>query len=94
MTPREWYNESFKWLVEGMPKARQNIDAWREVVHKQGRLPLIKKDLWINQIPNEIPHLQWPGYCYLTLFEEQYHDAFEWPAFPTWLQIARWNEML
>ena len=43
-TPREWYNKSFKWLVEGMPKARQNIDAWRKAVHKQEWLPLIKKD--------------------------------------------------
>ena len=43
MTPREWYNESFKWLVEGMPKAQRNIDAWRKAVHRQNKLPPIKK---------------------------------------------------
>ena len=51
-------------------------------------------DLWINQMPNEVPCSQQPGYCYLTLLEEQYHDAFKWPAFPTWLQITKWDETL
>ena len=93
-TPREWYNELFKWLVEGMPRARWNVDAWREVVHRQKQLPPIKRDLWINQTPNEVPHPQQPGYCYLMLFEEQYHNTFEWPAFPTWSQITKWDETL
>ena len=77
-----------------MPKAQQNIDAWRKAVHRQNKLPPIKKDLWINRTPNEVPHPRQPGYCYLTLFKEQYHNTFEWPAFPTWSQIAGWNEML
>ena len=28
------------------------------------------------------------------MFEEQYHNAFEWPAFPTWSQITGWDETL
>ena len=35
-----------------------------------------------------------PGYCYLTLFKEQYHEAFDWPAFPTWSEVALWDENL
>ena len=93
-TPREWYNELFKWLIEGMPRAQRNIDAWRTAVHRQSKLPPIKRDLWVNQMPNEVPHPKQPGYCYLTLFKEQYHNTFEWPAFPTWSQIARWDETL
>ena len=77
-----------------MPKAQRNIDAWREAVHRQGQLPPIKRDLWTNRAPNEVPNPQRPGYCYLTLFKEQYHEAFEWPAFPTWIQIVEWDEML
>ena len=43
---------------------------------------------------DEVLHLQRPGYCYLMLFKEQYHKAFKWPAFPTWVQIIGWDEML
>ena len=32
-TREEWYNESFRWLVEGMPRAHQNIETWRNTVH-------------------------------------------------------------
>ena len=35
-----------------------------------------------------------PGYCYLTLFKEQYHEAFDWPAFLTWSKVALWDESL
>ena len=38
--------------------------------------------------------MQQLGYCYLTLFKEQYHEAFDWPAFPMWSEIALWDETL
>ena len=77
-----------------MPNAQRNIDAWRKAVHRQSKLLPIKKDLWVDRIPNEVPHPKQPGYCYLMLFEEQYHDMFEWPAFPAWSPIIGWDEIL
>lgn len=35
-----------------------------------------------------------PGFCYLILFEEQFHNAFEWPVFLTWQEVWWWNEDL
>ena len=91
----EWYNESFRWLVEGMPRAHRNIEAWRQTVHWCSELPPIRDpSLWINRIPNEVPKVRRPGYCYLTLFKEQYHEAFDWPVFPTWSEVALWDENL
>ena len=93
-TNKEWYNESFRWLIEGMPWAHQNIETWRNTVHWCSELPPIRDpSLWINQIPNEVPKVQRPGYCYLMLFKEQYHEAFDWPAFPMWSEIALWDEL-
>ena len=94
-TDEEWYNESFRWLVEGMPRAHWNIETWRQTVHRCSELPPIRDpSLWINRIPNEVPKVRWPGYCYLTLFKEEYHEAFDWPAFPTWSEVALWDENL
>ena len=28
------------------------------------------------------------------LFKEQYHEAFDWPAFLTWSEVALWDENL
>jgi hypothetical protein len=54
-TPREWYNESFTWLVEGMPRAHQDINVWRDKVDRCSDLPLIRDlNLWINRQPTEV----------------------------------------
>ena len=73
-----------------MPKAQRNIDLWRRSVQRQQRLPT--RRTW--RTVGEVPNLRSPGYCYLTLFKEQYHNTFEWPKYPTWTQIVEWNEEL
>ena len=55
-TSEEWYNKLFRWLVEGMLQAHQNIETWRNVVHRCSELlPIRDPSLWINRIPNEVP---------------------------------------
>ena len=55
-TDEEWYNKSFRWLVEGMPQVRRNIEMWRNAVHWCSELtPIRDPTLWINRIPNEVP---------------------------------------
>ena len=73
-----------------MPKAQRNIDVWRHVVQQQQRLPTRRMWRTVGEVPN--PHS--PRYCYLTLFKEQYHNAFDWPKYLTWAQIVEWNEEL
>ena len=41
-TDEEWYKESFRWLVEGMPRAHRNIEMWRNAVHWCSELPPIR----------------------------------------------------
>ena len=58
-TNEEWYNELFKWLVEGMPWACWNIETWRNTVHRCNELlPIRDPSLWINLIPNKVPKVQ------------------------------------
>ena len=78
-----------------MPRAHWNVEMWRNTVHHCSELPPIRDpSLWINRHPAEVLKVLRPGYCYLTLFKEQYHEAFDWPAFPTWSKIALWDENL
>jgi hypothetical protein len=94
-TPREWYNESFTWLVKGMPRAHRDINVWRDKVDRYSKLPPIRDpDLWINRQPIEVPKVQRPGYCYLILFQERFHKAFDWPAYPTWSEITLFDKNL
>jgi hypothetical protein len=78
-----------------MPRACQDINVWRDKVDRYGELPPIRDpNLWINQQPIEVPKVQRPGYCYLILFQERFHEAFDWPAYPTQSEITLFDENL
>ena len=40
------------------------------------------------------PLVEHPGYCYLHLFKSTAWKTYEWPTYPSWVDIIMWNEDL
>ena len=46
----------------------------------------------INEMERSGPLAEQARYCYLYLFKHEVWSVYEWPAYPTWVDILLWNE--
>ena len=70
-------------MIEWMPSIHRKINVWQQRVQRENQLP-----------PTGMSEVQSPqdlGFCYLILFEEWFHNVFQWPAFLTWQELWWWN---
>ena len=49
-TNEEWYNKSFRWLVEGMPWVHQNIETWEEHSSLMQRITTHKRPQLVDKL--------------------------------------------
>ena len=46
----------------------------------------------LNEMEKSDPLAEQAGYCYLYLFKPEVWSVYEWPAYPTWVDILLWNK--
>ena len=81
--------------VETEDELKLQIYGWKWMTYVVTTLPTSRRLGGANgKYRPWMPLDEQPGYCYLRLFKQELRDLIDWPAFPTLLEICRWEVKL